>query len=93
MKIRLYQPIVFDGKTIEGDIDTNETPVNGESIIQRGWGEEIIESKGEKKSKQSAPSEAESEPASEPVPSATEPAEAVVVPEPTKPTKSSRKGK
>jgi len=55
MKIRLYQPVVFDGQTLEGEIDTAGTPISAESIIQRGWGEEIKDAKRSKKSDQEPP--------------------------------------
>lgn len=95
MKIRLYQPIVFDGETIEGEIDTDKTRVNGESIIQRGWGEEVVESKGSMKSKPSEPVEP-TEPAPgpelDPSPSAPQAAEPSAVEVAAKPIKT-RKGK
>jgi len=60
MKIRLYQPVVFDGQTLEGEIDTAGTPISAESIIQRGWGEEIKDAKRSKKSDQEPPPLSES---------------------------------
>ena len=53
MKIRLFQPVVFDGKTLEGEIETNGTAISAESIIQRGWGVEVKSSKASKPSKAS----------------------------------------
>jgi hypothetical protein len=53
MLIRLFQPVVFDGKTLEGEIETNGTAISAESIIQRGWGEEVKSSKASKPSKAS----------------------------------------
>jgi hypothetical protein len=61
MLIRLFQPVVFDGKTLEGEIETNGTAISAESIIQRGWGVEIKSSKASKPSKASQePVESES---------------------------------
>lgn len=98
MKIRLFQPVSFDGKTYEGEIDTTGTPISAECIIQRGWGEEIKEPKRSKKSDQEQPS-TDSEQASVNVaPQSDEPpaesivAEPVVV-DPPKLTQKSRKGK
>ena len=100
MKIRLYQPVVFDGQTLEGEIDTAGTAISAESIIQRGWGEEIKELKRSKKSDQDpAPSESPAAPVeSDPVPAAEPPqpsndapvSEPVAVEAP-KPPKPSRK--
>jgi hypothetical protein len=53
MLIQLFQPVVFDGKTLEGEIETNGTAISAESIIQRGWGEEVKSSKASKPSKAS----------------------------------------
>lgn len=75
MKIRLYQPVVFDGQTLEGEIDTAGTPISAESIIQRGWGEEIKDAKRSKKSDQDpALSESPADPIeSDPVPAVEQP--------------------
>jgi hypothetical protein len=59
MLIRLFQPVVFDGKTLEGEIETNGTAISAESIIQRGWGVEVQPSK---ESKAIKPSKASQEP-------------------------------
>jgi hypothetical protein len=64
MLIRLFQPVVFDGKTLEGEIETNGTAISAESIIQRGWGVEIKSSKAYKPSKASQ-EPVESDPPSE----------------------------
>lgn len=100
MKIRLYQPVVFDGQTLEGEIDTAGTPISAESIIQRGWGEEIKELKRSKKSDQdppplsespAAPSESDPVPGvdqTQPQPSNDAPAsEPVEAPKPPKPSR------
>ena len=98
MKIRLFQPVVFDGQTLEGEIDTAGTPISAESIIQRGWGEEIKDAKRSKKSEQEPPPLSESPAApieSDPVPAveqpqpsndvpASEPVEAPKPPEPSR---------
>lgn len=97
MKIRLYQPVVFDGQTLEGEIDTAGTPISAESIIQRGWGEEIKELKRSKKSEQEPP-QTESPEApieSDPVPAVEQPqpsndvpaSEPVEAPKPPKPSR------
>ena len=67
MLIRLFQPVVFDGKTLEGEIETNGTAISAESIIQRGWGVEVQPSKESKASKPSRASQepVESDPPSE----------------------------
>jgi hypothetical protein len=64
MLIRLFQPVVFDGKTLEGEIETNGTAISAESIIQRGWGVEVQPSKESKASKTSQ-EPVESDPPSE----------------------------
>ena len=97
MKIRLYQPVVFDGQTLEGEIDTAGTPISAESIIQRGWGEEIKELKRSKKSDQEPPqTESPADPIeSDPVPAVDQPqpssdapaSEPVEAPKPTKPSR------
>ena len=98
MKIRLYQPVVFDGQTLEGEIDTAGTPISAESIIQRGWGEEIKDAKRSKKSDQEPPPLGESPAApveSDPVPAVEQPqpsndapvSEPVEAPKPTKPSR------
>ena len=98
MKIRLFQPVSFDGKTYEGEIDTTGTPISAECIIQRGWGEEIKEPKRSKKSDQEQPS-TDSEQASVNVaPQSDEPpAESIVsepvVVDPPKTAQKSRKAK
>ena len=101
MKIRLYQPVVFDGQTLEGEIDTAGTPISAESIIQRGWGEEIKDAKRPKKSDQdppplsespAAPSESDSVPAvDQPVPQPSNDAPVSELVEAPKPPKPSRK--
>lgn len=98
MKIRLFQPVSFDGKTYEGEIDTTGTPISAECIIQRGWGEEIKEPKRSKKSDQEQPS-TDSEQASVNVARQSDepPAESIVaepvVVDPPKLNQKSRKGK
>jgi len=100
MKIRLFQPVVFDGQTLEGEIDTAGTPISAESIIQRGWGEEIKELKRSKKSEQEPPPLSESPAApieSDPVPAVDQPqtqpsndapaSEPVEAPKPPKPSR------
>ena len=100
MKIRLFQPVVFDGQTLEGEIDTAGTPISAESIIQRGWGEEIKDVKRSKKSDQEPPPPSESPAAqseSAPVPAGEEPRaqpsndgpanEPVEAPKPPKPSR------
>ena len=98
MKIRLYQPVVFDGQTLEGEIDTAGTPISAESIIQRGWGEEIKDAKRSKKSDQEPPPLSESPAApseSDPVPAVDQPqpsndapvSEPVEAPKPPKPSR------
>ena len=88
MRIKLYQPIIFDGKTLEGEIDTDETPVNGESIIQRGWGE-VVDAESSIKPKPTKPA---LELTVEPATSASQAAEPVAVEPEVKSTKT-RKGK
>ena len=99
MKIRLFQPVVFDGQTLEGEIDTAGTPISAESIIQRGWGEEIKDAKRSKKSEQEPPqAESPADPIeSDPVPAVEQPqpqpsndvpaSEPVEAPKPTKPSR------
>lgn len=98
MKIRLFQPVVFDGQTLEGEIDTAGTPISAESIIQRGWGEEIKDVKRSKKSDQEPPPPSESPAApieSDPVPAVEQPqpsndvpaSEPVEAPKPPKPSR------
>ena len=97
MKIRLYQPVVFDGQTLEGEIDTAGTAISAESIIQRGWGEEIKELKRSKKSEQEPPqTESPADPIeSDPVPAVEQPqpsndvpaSEPVEAPKPPKPSR------
>jgi hypothetical protein len=62
MLIRLFQPVVFDGKTLQGVIETDGTAISAESIIQRGWGVEVQPSKESKASKPSKASKASQEP-------------------------------
>jgi hypothetical protein len=105
MRIKLFQPVVFDGKTLEGEIETNGTAISAESIIQRGWGVEVQPSK---ESKASKPSKASQEPVESDPPSedpdqdesdepqdeqpSEQPAEQpVVVEAPPKPTKPARR--
>jgi hypothetical protein len=59
MRIKLFQPVVFDGKTLEGVIETDGTAISANCIIQRGWGVEVQPSK---ESKASKPSKASQEP-------------------------------
>jgi hypothetical protein len=59
MLIRLFQPVVFDGKTLQGVIETDGTAISANCIIQRGWGVEVQPSK---ESKASKPSKASQEP-------------------------------
>lgn len=98
MKIRLFQPVSFDGKTYEGEIDTTGTPISAECIIQRGWGEEIKEPKRSKKSDQEQPSVGSEQAPVDVAPKSDEPpaesivAEPVVV-DPPKPAQKSRKAK
>lgn len=75
MKIRLHQPVVFDGQTLDGEIDTAGTAISAESIIQRGWGEEIKELKRSKESEQEPPqTESPADPIeSDPVPAVEQP--------------------
>ena len=97
MKIRLFQPVVFDGQTLEGEIDTAGTPISAESIIQRGWGEEIKDAKRSKKSDQEPPqTESPADPIeSDPVPAVEQPqpsndapvSEPVEAPKPPKPSR------
>jgi len=61
MLIRLFQPVVFDGKTLEGEIETNGTAISAESIIQRGWGVEVKSSKASKASQEPVESDPPSE--------------------------------
>jgi hypothetical protein len=98
MKIKLFQPVVFDGKTYEDELDTAGTPISAESIIQRGWGEEIKELKRSKKSDQNpALSESPATPIeSDPVPAVEQPQSSNDIREPNaveppKPPKPSRK--
>ena len=105
MLIRLFQPVVFDGKTLEGEIETNGTAISAESIIQRGWGVEVQPFKASKAIK---PSKASQEPVESDPPSedpdqdesdepqdeqpSEQPAEQPVVEdEPPKPTKPARR--
>lgn len=98
MKIRLYQPVVFDGQTLEGEIDTAGTAISAESIIQRGWGEESKEPKRSKKSDQEQPSAGSEQaqvdvaPQNDESPAESIVAEPVVVDSP-KPAQKSRKAK
>jgi len=62
MLIRLFQPVVFDGKTLQGVIETDGTAISANCIIQRGWGVEVQPSKESKASKPSKPSKASQEP-------------------------------
>lgn len=55
MRIKLFQPVVFDGKTLEGEIETNGTAISAESIIQRGWGVEVQPSKASQEPVESDP--------------------------------------
>lgn len=105
MLIRLFQPVVFDGKTLEGEIETNGTAISAESIIQRGWGEEVKSSKASKPSKASQepvesdppsedPDQDESDESDEPQdeqPSEQPAEQPVVVEAPPKPTKPARR--
>jgi hypothetical protein len=59
MLIRLFQPVVFDGKTLQGVIETDGTAISANCIIQRGWG---VESQPNKESKAIKPSKASQEP-------------------------------
>jgi hypothetical protein len=61
MKIRLFQPVVFDGKTLEGEIETNGTAISANCIIQRGWGVEVKSSKPSKASQEPVESDPPSE--------------------------------
>ena len=101
MKIRLFQPVVFDGQTLEGEIDTAGTPISAESIIQRGWGEEIKDAKRSKKSDQEPPPLSESPAAPiepDPVPAVDQPqpsndvppSEPVEAPKPQAPSRKRR---
>lgn len=97
MKIRLFQPVVFDGKTYEDELDTAGTAISAESIIQRGWGVEIKELKRSKKSEQEPPqTESPADPIeSDPVPAVEQPqpsndvpaSEPVEAPKPPKPSR------
>lgn len=98
MKIRLFQPVSFDGKTYEGDIDTTGTPISAECIIQRGWGEEIKEPKRSKKSDQEQPTTDSEQAAVDVGPQSDDsPVEQIavepVVVDPPKPAQKSRKAK
>jgi hypothetical protein len=55
MRIKLFQTVVFDGKTLEGEIETNGTAISAESIIQRGWGVEVKSSKASQEPVESDP--------------------------------------
>lgn len=61
MLIRLFQPVVFDGKTLEGEIETNGTAISANCIIQRGWGVEVKSSKPSKASQEPVESDPPSE--------------------------------
>jgi hypothetical protein len=99
MLIRLFQPVVFDGKTLEGEIETNGTAISAESIIQRGWGVEV---KSSKASQEPVPSESpsedpdqdqsdESDESQDEQPSEQPAEQPVVVEAPPKPTKPARR--
>lgn len=105
MLIRLFQPVVFDGKTLEGEIETNGTAISAESIIQRGWGVEVQPSQAFKPSKASQepvesdlpsedPDQDEADESDEPQdeqPSEQPAEQPVVVEAPPKPTKPARR--
>ena len=58
-KIRLRQAVSFDGETFPAGhiFDTNESPISGECLIQREWGEVVSEDSAE------APADPSSSPA------------------------------
>jgi hypothetical protein len=102
MRIKLFQPVVFDGKTLEGEIETNGTAISAESIIQRGWGVEVKSSKPSKASQEPVesdppsedPDQDESDESDEPQdeqPSEQPAEQPVVVEAPPKPTKPARR--
>jgi hypothetical protein len=102
MLIRLFQPVVFDGKTLEGEIETNGTAISAESIIQRGWGVEIKSSKASKPSRASQepvesdppsedPDQDESDEQQDEQPSEQPAEQPVVVEAPPKPAKPARR--
>jgi hypothetical protein len=102
MRIKLFQPVVFDGKTLEGEIETNGTAISAESIIQRGWGVEVKSSKASKPSKASQepvesdppgedPDQDESNEPQDEQPSEQPAEQPVVVEAPPKPTKPARR--
>jgi hypothetical protein len=102
MLIRLFQPVVFDGKTLEGEIETNGTAISAESIIQRSWGVEVKSSKASQEPVESDPPSEdpdldesnESDESDEPQdeqPSEQPAEQPVVVEAPPKPTKPARR--
>ena len=99
MRIKLFQPVVFDGKTLEGEIETNGTAISAESIIQRGWGVEVKSSKPSKASQEPVesdppsedPDQDESDEPQDEQPSEQPAEQPVVVEAPPKPTKPARR--
>ena len=96
MRIKLFQPVVFDGKTLEGEIETNGTAISAESIIQRGWGVEVQPSKASQEPVESDPpsedpDQDESDEPQDEQPSEQPAEQPVVVEAPPKPTKPARR--
>jgi hypothetical protein len=81
MKIKLRQPVVFDGITYPANhvLETEGTGISAESIVQREWGDEVSADTPESKLTEPEPISPEPEPIS-PEPIAESIVEPVVAP-------------